>query len=167
MKAYMSLTCKVGTYNRVLEELLKLRIPKGDIFLLFGPSDILIQFKDLKNIEEFSKKWFTPIRMVCCKDNLITKTMTLVVVKAGPDFVEEPFAFMFLNVRPHHLENAQDALLKIEEVISSDIVFGPYDLIAPLRAKDRVDLERIVSFIHKTVPGIEGAATTIVAMFRI
>ena len=50
MKAYMSLTCKVGTYNKVLEELLKLNIPKSDIFLLFGPTDILIQFKKLKNV---------------------------------------------------------------------------------------------------------------------
>ena len=167
MKAYMSLTCKVGTYNKVLEELLKLKIPKGDIFLLFGPADILIQFNGLQNIEEFSKKWFTPIRMVCCKDNLITKTMTFIVVKNGPIFVEEPFAFMFLNVRPQHLESAQEALLKIKEVISSDIVFGPYDLITPLRAKDRVDLEKTVSLIHKTIPGIEGVSTTIVAMFRI
>jgi hypothetical protein len=167
MKAYMSLTCKVGTYNKVLEELLKLKIPKGDIFLLFGPADILIQFNDLKNIEEFSNKWFTPIRMVCCKDNLITKTMTFIAVKKGPLFVEEPYAFMFLNVRPQHLETAQEELLKIKEVISSDIVFGPYDIITPLRAKDRVDLEKTVSLIHKTIPGIEGVSTTIVAMFRI
>jgi len=74
---------------------------------------------------------------------------------------------MFLNVRPQHLESAQEALLKIEEVISSDIVFGPYDLITPLRAKDRIDLERVDTLIHKTVPGIEGVSTAIVAMFRI
>ena len=93
--------------------------------------------------------------------------MTFVVLKNGPTFVEDPFAFMFLNVRPHHLESAQEALLKIKEVISSDIVFGPYDLITSLRAKDRVDLERIVSLIHRNIPGIEGVSTTIVAMFRI
>lgn len=163
----MSLTCKVGSYNKVLEELLKLKIPKGDIFLLFGPTDILIQFNELQDIDEFSKKWFTPIRMICCKDDLITKTMTFIVVKEGVSFAEEPFAFMFMNIRPQHLENAQEALLQIEEVISSDIVFGPYDLIAPVRAKDRLDLKRVVSKIHEIIPGIEGAATIIVAMFRI
>lgn len=63
MKAYMSLTCKVGTYNKVLEK--------------------------------FSKKWFTPIWMVCCKDNLITKTMMFVVVKNGATFVEDPFVSCF------------------------------------------------------------------------
>ena len=163
----MSLTCKVGSYNKVLEELLKLKIPKGDIFLLFGPTDILIQFMELQDIDEFSKKWFTPIRMICCKDDLITKTMTFIVVKEGVSFAEEPFAFMFMNIRPQHLENAQEALLQIEEVISSDIVFGPYDLIAPVRAKDRLDLKRVISKIHEIIPGIEGAATIIVAMFRI
>lgn len=167
MKAYMSLTCRVGTYNKVLEELVKLNIPKRDIFLLFGPTDILIQFKELKNVEEFSKKWFKPIRMVCCKDNLIKKTMTFIVVKEGPAFAEEPFAFMFLSVRPQYLEDAQEALLRIGAVISSDIVFGSFDLITSLRAKDRIDLERIVSLIHNTIPGIEGVSTTIVAMFKI
>ena len=105
--------------------------------------------------------------MVCCKENLIKKTMTFIVVKEGPVFVEEPFAFIFLNVRPQYLEDAQEALLRIEEVISSDIVFGQFDLITSLRAKDRIDLERIVSLIHRTIPGIEEVSTTIVAMFRI
>lgn len=95
----MSLTCKVGSYNKVLEELLNLKIPKGDIFLLFGPTDILIQFKELQDIDEFSKKCFTPIRMICRKDDLITKTMTFIVVKEGVSFAEEPFAFMFMNIK--------------------------------------------------------------------
>ena len=163
----MSLTCKVGSYNKVLEELLKLKIPKGDIFLLFGPTDILIQFKELQDIDEFSKKWFTPIRMICCQDDLLTKTMTFIVVKEGVSFAEEPFAFMFMNIRPQQLENAQEALLQIKEVISSDIVFGLYDLIVPVRAKDRLDLKRVVSKIHEIIPGIKGTATIIVAMFRI
>lgn len=160
----MSLTCKIGTYNRVLEELYKLKIPKNDVFLLFGPADILIQFKKLEGIKEFSEKWFTPIRMVCYKDSLITKTMTFIAIKEGPSFYEEPFAFMFLNVKPHTLERAQNSLLKIEQVISSDILLGPYDLIASLRSKDRIELEKIISLIHKTVPGIEGATTAIIAI---
>ena len=56
---------------------------------------------------------------------------------------------MFLTIRPHHLESAKEALLKIKEVISSDIVFGPYDLIILLRAKDRIDLEKIISLLIK------------------
>lgn len=163
----MCLSCKAGAYNKVLQGLMKLNIPRGDIFLLFGPIDIIVQFKGLKDIDEFSEKWFTPIRMACCQETLITKTMTFVVVKEGTSYVEEPFAFMFLNIQPRQLENAQQALMKVPEVISADIVFGPYDIIAPLRAKDQVDLERVISHIHRDVPGIEGAATTIVAMIRI
>jgi hypothetical protein len=167
MKTYMCLSCKAGAYDKVLQGLMKLNIPRGDIFLLFGPIDIIAQFEGLKDIDEFSEKWFTPIRMACCKETLITKTMTFVVVNEGTSYAEEPFAFMFLNIQPRQLENAQQALMKVPEVISADIVFGPYDIIAPLRAKDQVDLERVISHIHRDVPGIEGAATTIVAMIRI
>lgn len=167
MKIYMSLSCKVGAYNKVLEELLKLNIPRGDIFLLFGPIDVLVQFKGLKDLDEFSEKWFTPVRMACCRETLITKTMTFVVIKEGTAYMEEPFAFMFLNVQPQHLENAQQALLKVPEVISADIVLGSYDIVSPVRAKDRGDLERVISKIHRDVPGIEGTATTIVSMIRI
>ena len=163
----MGLTCKVGAYNQVLQELMKLNIPRGDIFLLFGPIDILVQFRELKDLAEFADKWFTPIRMIGGKEAFIKKTMTFVVVQEGTSYMEEPFAFMFLNVQPQHLENAQQALLKVPEVISADIVFGSYDIICPVRAKDQVDLERVISHIHKNVPGIEEAATTIVAMIRI
>lgn len=79
------------------------------------------------------------------------KNMDIYSCKKGVSFVEEPCPFMFLNVITQHLESAQEALLRIQEFISSDIVFGPYDSIRPLRAKDRVDFERIVSLIHKNV----------------
>ncbi len=167
MKTYMCLSCKAGAYNKVLHELLKLNIPRGDIFLLFGPIDILVQFKELKSLDEFLEKWFTPIRVGCCKENFVTKTMTFVVAKEGNSYAEEPFAFTFLNVQPQQLENAQKTLMNVPEVISADIVFGPYDIITSLRAKNHVDLERVILNIQETVPGIEGAATTIVAMIRI
>ena len=60
MKAYMGLSCKVGAFNRVLDELIKLNLSKKDVFLLFGPVDILIQLHDLKNLDEFLSKWFNP-----------------------------------------------------------------------------------------------------------
>jgi hypothetical protein len=167
MKTYMCLSCKAGAYNKVLQGLMKLDIPRGDIFLLFGPIDILVQFTVLKDLDDFSEKWFTPIRMNCCGEKLVTKTMTFVVVNEGTSYEEEPFAFTFLNVQPQQLENAQKALMNVPEVISADVVFGPYDIISPLRAKNQIDLERVISQIHEKVPGIEGAATTIVAMIRI
>jgi DNA-binding Lrp family transcriptional regulator len=167
MKAYMCLSCRTGAYNKVLEELMKLNIPRWDIFLLFGPIDILVQFGGFRDIAEFVEKWFNPVRMIGGREALITKTMTFVVVHEGPSYSEEPYAFMFLNVQPRNLENTQEALLKVPEVISSDIVFGPYDLVCPVRAKDEADLERVISRIRDCCPGIEGAITTVVAMIRI
>lgn len=163
----MCLTCKVGAYNEVLEELLKLNIPSGDIFLLFGSIDILIQFGELKSLDEFTEKWFNPIRMIGAKKALIDKSLSFIVIHEGPSFAEEPFAFVFLNTQPRNLETVQRALLTIPEVISAETVFGPYDVICSVRANDRRDLEQVISSIHKNVPSIEGTMTTIVAGIRI
>ncbi len=167
MKAYMSLSCKTGAYSRVLNELLDLNIPREDIFLLFGPADVLVQFKDLDNLDEFIEKWFNPVRMIGADEALIAKTQTFVVISEGPLFAENPFAFVFLNTQPRNLENVRKALLTIPEVCSADTVFGPYDVICPIRAKDTTDLEGIVQNIQEKVPGIEGSMIAVNALMRI
>ena len=163
----MGLSCKTGTYNRVFSKLLDLNIPRRDIFLLFGPIDMLVQFEDFKNLQEFIEKWFNPVRMVGAAEALIAKTQTFVVISEGPSFAEEPFAFIFLNTQPRNLENVREALLTIPEVLSADTVFGPYDVICPVKAKDSTDLERIVRDIQERVPGIEGSMTAVVALMRV
>jgi hypothetical protein len=167
MKAYMALACKVGAYNRVLNELLDLNIPRGDIFLLFGPIDVLVQFKELENLDAFIEKWFNPVRMIGAEEALIAKTLTFVVISEGQLFAEEPFAFIFLNTQPRNLENVRIALLNIPEVISADTVFGPYDVICQVRAEDRTELERIIQHIQQNVPGIQGSMTAVVALMRV
>jgi hypothetical protein len=167
MKAYMCLSCKAGVYNTVLEDLLKLNIPRGDIFLLLGPMDVLVQFTAPKSLEEFVEKWFNPIRMIGAEDALLKRSMTLIVIHEGPEYAEEPFAFVFLNTQPRNLEKLQEALLSVPEVISADTVFGPYDLICAVRANDRLHLEKAIGHIHKNVPGIEGAMTSVVASLRV
>ena len=167
MKAYMALSCKVGAYNRVLNELLELNIPRGDIFLLFGPVDMLVQFKELENFDAFIEKWFNPVRMIGAEEALIAKTLTFVVISEGPLFDEEPFAFVFLNTQPRNLENVRIALLNVPEVISADTVFGPYDVVCQVRAEDKKELELIIRHIQQNVPGIEGSMTAVVALMRI
>lgn len=63
------------------------------------------------------------------------------------------------------LENVRRSLIDIPEVFSADTVFGPYDVICPGRAKDRMDLERVVLGIHD-ISGMEGSMTAIVALIR-
>lgn len=167
MKAYMSLTCSAGDYNTVLTELLKLGISVGDVFLLFGPLDILVQFRNLESLDEFIEKWFNPVRMIGAEEGLITKTLSFVVISESPLFAEEPFAFVFLNTRPPDLEKVRTALLTIPEVLSADSVFGPYDIVCSIRAKDQAELERVVSRIQKNIAGIEGSITAIVAFTRV
>ena len=163
----MGLTCKGGCYNRVIEKLTAMDIPVGDIFLLYGPIDVMVRFEGFSNIDEFVKKWFNPVRMIGAEEKLIAKTTTYIVVIEGPSYMETPFAFMFLNVQPRDAEAAQKKLLTLPEVVSADFVFGPCDLIVPVRAKNNVDLERVIQTIHDAVSGIEEAYTTVVAMLQI
>ena len=163
----MGLTCKGGCYNQVLEKLTAMNIPIGDIFLLYGPIDVLVRFDGFSGLDEFVKKWFNPVRMIGAEEKLIAKTTTYIVVIEGTTFMEKPFAFMFLNVQPRDVVAAQQRLLKLPQVVSADFVFGPCDLIVPIRARNNVDLERVVQAIHGAVSGIEEAHTTVVAMIQI
>jgi hypothetical protein len=163
MKAYMALSCKVGFYNRVLDELIKLNLSKKDVFLLFGPVDILVQFSGLKDLDEFINKWFNPIRNITLQEPMIEKTQTLIVISEGKSFTEEPYAYLFLNTQPRNLELVQEALQNIPQVLSADTVFGPYDVICAVRAKDIWDLQQLISRIQREVPHIQGTVSGIVA----
>ena len=162
MKAYMTLSCKVGAYNRVLDELIKMHLTKKDVFLLFGPVDILIQFCGLKDLDEFINNWFNPIRAITPEEPMVDKTQTLIVISEGRPFNEEPYAFLFLNTQPRNLEKVQEALQNIPQVLAADTVFGPYDVICAVRARNRIDLHELVARIQKEVPHIQGIVTEIV-----
>jgi len=174
MKAYVGLTCKVGAHTEVLKRLLDLCIPEGssmclserDMFLLFGPIDILIPFHGLKSLEEFIEKCFDPMRMIGSEEDLITKTLSLIVISEGPPLIEKPFAFLFLNTKPKDLENVRMNLLTIPNVLSADSVFGPYDIICAVKAKDHIELEQTVLNIQN-IQGVEGLITSIVAPIKV
>ena len=163
MKAYMALSCKVGAYNRVLDELIKMNLSKKEIFLLFGPVDILVQFPGLENLNDFIENWFNPIRMLTPQEPMIEKSQTLIVISKGKQFSEEPYAFLFLNTQPRNLEKVQEALQKMPEVLSADTVFGPYDVISAVRVRDKIELQKLIARIQKDVPHIEGTVTAIVS----
>jgi hypothetical protein len=163
MKAYMTLSCKVGAYNRVLDELIRMNLSKKDVFLLFGPVDILVQFSGLKSLDDFINNWFNPIRMLTPEEPMIDKTQTLIVISEGQPFNEEPYAFLFLNTQPRNLEKVQEALQNIPEVLSADTVFGPYDVICAVRVGNKAELQKLIARIQNEVPHIQGTVTAIVA----
>jgi len=163
MKAYIGLSCKVGAFNQVIDELIKLNLSKKDIFLLFGPVDILIQIRGLKTLDEFVNKWFNPIKNITAQESLILRTQTLIVLSEGNQYVEEPYAFLFLNTQPRYIELVQEKLQAIPEVLSVDTVLGPFDAIAAVKTNGKLDLKRLVSQIQETVPHIQGTVTAVVA----
>ncbi len=167
MKVYMGLKCKPGSYNEVLKKLLLgLHIDQQNLHLLFGPVDILVQFPDLKNIQEFTEKWFNPIRRIGEDEDWITNTISLIVISEGPKLVETPYAFIFLNTKPKSLETVQKKLLTIPEVLSADVVLGPFDIICSVKAADRDELEPLVSVIQQ-ITGIESSITSIASPIRV
>jgi len=167
MKAYMGLTCKTGAYNEVLKKLiLTHNLDQQNVFLLFGPIDILIQFNNLKSIEEFAEKWFNPIRLIGEEEELITKTLSLITFAEGPRISQKPFAFIFINAKPKSLEKIRHKLLEIPEVISADGVLGPYDILCSVKAQDHEELETLVSVIQQ-IAGIESSMTSIVSPIKV
>lgn len=163
MKAYMGLSCKVGAFNRVLDELIKLNISQKDVFLLFGPIDILVQIRGLNSLDEFINKWFNPIRKIIPQETLIERTQTFIAISEGEALNEEPYAFLFLNTQPRNLEEVQGKLQAIPQVLSVDTVLGPYDVIVAVRARGKDDLKQLISQIQEKVPHIQGTVTEIVA----
>jgi Lrp/AsnC ligand binding domain len=163
MKAYMGLTCKPGAYDEVLKKLLiGLNVDQKNIFLLFGPVDILVQFTELESIDDFVENWFNPVRMIGAEEDLIAKTLSLFVITEGPNLSEQPTAFIFLNTAPKNLETVRESLLNITEVLSADSVFGPYDIICAVKAKDQSQLERTIARIQKIL-GVGSSMTAIVS----
>jgi hypothetical protein len=163
MKAYMGLSCKVGAFNRVIDELIKLNLSKKDVFLLFGPVDILVQIRGLKSLDEFIAKWFDPIRNITPQEPLVDRTQTLLVLSEGNKYAEEPYAFLFLNTQPRNLELVQEKLQAIPQVLSADTVLGPFDVIVAVKAGGKEDLKTLISQIQEKVPHIQGTVTAVVA----
>ncbi len=158
-----TLSCKVGAKTKVLDELIKMGLSKKDIYLLLGPAEVLIRLSRVKDLDEFVSKWFNPIRKTSTQEAQIDKTETFIVISEGKSFTEEPYAFLFLHIQPINLELVQEKLQSLPKVLSADTVFGPYDVICPVKANDNNDLQSLISQIQREVPQIQGTETAIVA----
>ena len=145
-----------------MKELLAINVPRGDSFLLFGPIDILIEFRDVTSLEEYIEQWLTPISRIGEGEKLVTETLTLIVGKEGQLVREVPFAVIFLSVQPQQFENVRIGIQSVPNVLSADLVFGPYDIICPIRAKNMADLEQVVLSVQTNVSGIERTLTCLV-----
>jgi len=168
MKAYMILSCntiacKVGARTKILDELIKIGLSKKDIYLLLGPAEILIRLHGVSNLEDFIGKQFDPIRKITNQEAPVDKTQTLIVISGGKSYVEEPFAFLFFNTQPRNLEIVQEKLQSMPQILSADTVFGPYDIICAVKAKDNNDLQQLISKIQTEVPQIQETTTSIVS----
>jgi len=158
-----TVACKVGARTKMLDELLKIGLSKKDIYLLLGPAEILIKLHGFLNLKDFIANWFDPIRKMTNQETLVDKTQTLIVISEGKSYLEEPFAFLFFNTQPRNLEMVQEKLQSLSQVLSADTVFGPYEVICAVKAKDNNDLQQLISKIQIEVPQIQETTTSIVS----
>ena len=96
----MGLSCKSGSCMDVFMALVRKFIDQRDIFLLFGPVDILIRFNNVKSNEEFIEKWFNPIRMIGADEGLITKTLSFITISQGPEITKNLLLLFSLIQNP-------------------------------------------------------------------
>ncbi|UCH38070.1 MAG: Lrp/AsnC ligand binding domain-containing protein [Candidatus Bathyarchaeota archaeon] len=163
MKCYLGLTCKVGSYTQVLHELAKLKIPQENITeLLYCSIDILIQFGNLGSLNEFVEHWFNPIVKILEGDPLITETLSFIVISSSPPLREEPYAYLFINTNPQNFASVRENLLLTPGILSADTVFGPYDVISAVQAKNGAELDRLLTRIHRNIPGVKVSMTGVV-----
>ena len=153
----------MGSYTRILQKLQDLNIQKENLKeILYSSIDILIIFTELRNLDEFIEKWFKPIVRINAEEVLITETLTFIVISAGPSFTEEQFAYLFINTQPQNFETVYETLLTIPGVLSADTVFGPYDIICTVQAKDRTDLDQLIAHIKRNISGIKVSMTAVI-----
>ena len=162
MKVYLGLICKVGTPRIVLDKLLAHNVPGGNTFLLFGPIDILIEFSAIHSLNNYQEQWLNPISKIGAEEGLIADTLTLIVGQEGPPIHEVPFAIVFVNTKPPQAEMVRRSVLTIPEVLTADFVYGPYDVICPIRAPNIADLERVVLNLQTSASGIERTMTCLI-----
>lgn len=67
--------------------------------------------------------------------------------------------FIFIRTNPHMEVTAYRELMKIPEIIELNPLFGEYDLIAKVEARDFNRLSRIVINRIRKVPGVEETET--------
>jgi hypothetical protein len=73
-----------------MEKLTAMNIPVGNIFLLYGPIDVLVKFDGFNSLSEFVEKWFNPVRLIGAEEKLIAKTTTHICGYRGSGIYGNP-----------------------------------------------------------------------------
>jgi DNA-binding Lrp family transcriptional regulator len=63
-------------------------------------------------------------------------------------------AFVLINVRPGGVRELVRDLHRVEGVIEANMTFGPYDVVAVLKAADINQLGKIIASDIQSIPGV-------------
>jgi hypothetical protein len=144
-----------------------MNIPIRDVFLLYGPIDVLVRFDGFKSLNEFVENWFNPVRLIGAEEKLISKTTTYVVVMEGPRFMEKPFCIHVSKRSPTRRRNGATSSSQTSSRYIRRLCLRT---MRPNRSGEGKEYRRprtCSSIYSCAVSGIEEAHTTVVAMTQI
>lgn len=164
-KAYVMMTCDVGSENEVIEELRKVNGVKY-VYGTLGLYDLLVKVE--AGSEEEVQKIVTGIIR---KMPRIHTTMTLTRSESGELFeASEKFigsmlgqnqakAYVVMYCEKGEEYSTLKNLSHIPEVKEADVVFGYYDVICKVEAPDEKTLNHVITKAIRTLPNIRTSMT--------
>lgn len=123
-----------------------------------GFCDIIMEITFKGQIEEFHDKVLS--KFLSLSD--VNKTTTFPITKASPkeNTSQLPVTgFIFINAIPQQIDDVQQELVKIDNIISADIIGGEYDIMA----KTVIPINKLPEFVYQiqTLNGIIWSRTCI------
>ncbi|NHV98765.1 MAG: Lrp/AsnC family transcriptional regulator [Thaumarchaeota archaeon] len=159
MWAYIGIKAKPGTHRRIHNEI---RDMGASAYMVCGEIDIICKVNQFNTISEFDSKWHEPISKIGAEENMVRAIQTFIVAKESPrPLKKEPYAFIFLKIIPSRIDITFSSLLNLDGVMTADVIYGVYDVILTVDAKDLKELESILNKILE-IPGVLETTTMVV-----
>lgn len=146
MRAYIMLSAKIGTAKIVSD----MKEKGFHAMEVYGPYDAIIEVK-IEDSAEANKHLFH--RIVNEINKLSIECTTYIPAQESEEKKiprgELKSVYVLIRTVPTKMIEAQEELLKMDEVKKADIVYGPFDIIANLLVKNQSHLREIIVKIEE------------------
>ena len=166
MHAYFFIVRRPNCYN-TLEELEKLKADKKlDVhgpFEIYGVADAILEARQVRDIPDLYRRFVSPIvdlRSVgSCETYVAAREMPEKELRNEYDV--QGYVACDVMHPTANIEEAQEEIYRVDEVQRSDIVLGPYDVIARIACQEE-DFGTVVSEIQR-IPAVLRTISFIIA----
>lgn len=166
MHAYLMISRRPGHFTLLhdIRNIMRHEKNKYGPFEIFGIHDVILEAAKTRDVLDLYMRYIVPLLDIAS----VGACTTHVVAKEMPEktFKDIPYAYLALDVaHPHNImEKCQIEISQIDGIERSDIVLGPYDIIARIACEpeefneklskiQRIEgVLRTISFIIGTIP---------------